>query len=130
MHQLHAGGSLHVARRFPAEAVQFLRGFLPHAGDFLNRQTVQEGGDFRRRQHELPVRFAPVGGHFRQKFVWGDAGRCGQPGLLEDLRADLTGHVRGIRDGQFVVRYVQIGFVQSQRLDQVGVLMENLMNLP
>ncbi len=76
--------------------------------------------------HEEPIGFAPVGGDLGQEFVWGHAGRGRQMQFLTDLLANGARHPgRGGQSG-LVFGNVEVGFVQRQRLDQIGVALEDL----
>src|SRR3546814_1800724 len=61
--------------------------------------------------------------------VVGDARRCGEAGFLPDQAADFLGYASGGGDTGLVPRDVQIGFVQRQRLDDVGEAREYLPHL-
>lgn len=76
-----------------------------------------------------PVGLAIVGSHFRQKLVVRHAGRSDKPQLVADAAPYGPGHVDGQRQTGLVFGHVQKSLVQRERLDQIGVLMENAMNL-
>ena len=76
-----------------------------------------------------PVGLAIVGSHFRQKLVVRHAGRSDKPQLVADAAPYGPGHVDGQRQTGFVFGHVQKSLVQRERLDQIGVLMENAVNL-
>src|SRR5271166_3037607 len=78
---------------------------------------------------KLAVRLALAGRKLGEEFVVGDASRGRQTRLLEDSRANLLGGRRGTRQAAPVLRHIEIGLVERQRLDQRRVLNKNSMDL-
>ena len=85
---------------------------LTHAGYATHRQVHEEGTCLMRLNDKQTVRLAPVGGDLRQKFVRRDTRRSGQIQLFAYLMANRFRHQRRGRQGSFVLRHVQVCFVQ------------------
>src|SRR5258708_35303779 len=62
-----------------------------HAMELADRQAVDEGRAFFRRNDELAVGLAMVRGELGQELGVGDASRGGEPGLWQAARAELPG---------------------------------------
>ena len=92
-------------------------------------QGREEGFDLVRADHEQAIGLAPVRGDLREELVRRDAGRRGEFGFLADLRADrLRGGGRARQAGEGLGD-VEVGLVERQRFDQVGVAREDLAHL-
>ena len=97
--------------------------------EFADRQGFDERRPHLRRDDVLAVRLAVVGGELRQKLVVGDAGRSVEAGYLLDLRTDRQRDVPRQRNALQIFGHVEVGLVQRQRLDDRGVLREDLPDL-
>ena len=82
-----------------------------------------------RRDHAQAVGLVLVGGELGDELVVADAGRGGEAGLGADPAADLLGDRAGDAEPVPVLGDVEIGFVEAQRLDQVGVIGEDRADL-
>src|SRR3546814_5560542 len=79
---------------------------------------------------ELAVGLALIRCKFCQELVIGDARRRRETGFRQYARADFSGRLPRRLDPAAVGRNVEIGFVQRERLDQVGIVRAYRMNLP
>jgi hypothetical protein len=79
---------------------------------------------------ELAVGLALVRGQLSQELVVADARRGGQARVLQDPGANLAGGVGGGGQAPAIGGDVEIGLVQRQRFDQVGVVSEDRVDLP
>ena len=102
---------------------------LAHAGDAADRQRGQEGFDLVRADHAQAVRLVPVRGDLGQELVRRHPGRGGQRGDLADLRPNRLGHRGGAGQAGLRRGHVQVGLVQRQRFDQVGMFEHDLAHL-
>jgi hypothetical protein len=82
-----------------------------------------------RTDHEQAVRLAPVGGDLGQELVRSHARGRGQVGFRANLGADGLRHRGGAGQPGPVLADVEIGLVQRQWLDQVGVAGEDFAHL-
>ena len=82
-----------------------------------------------RLNHKLPVWFTPIRSNFCQKFIRCNACAGGQSRLRQNLGANLFGDLAGIGQLLLVLRYVQIRFIQRNRLNQIGIALKNRVNL-
>ena len=103
---------------------------LADAGQAPDRQRREEGLDLVRADHEQAVGLAPVRGDLGQELVRRDAGRGGELRLLADRGADRLGGRGGGGQAGLGRGDVEVGLVERQRLDQVGVAREDLAHLP
>ena len=76
------------------------------------------------------VWLAVVRCYFGKKLIVGDTGRSDQIQLFPDFSLDSFGYIDSKRDVLLVLRYVQKGFVQRKRFDDIRIFMEYLMYLP
>ena len=119
----------HVEAGAEPERVHLRARRRPDAVEFADRQRFDERWPHFRRDDELAVRLAVVGGELRQELVVGDAGGGVEAGHFLDLRADRERDVARQRDALQVFGDVKIGFVERQRLDDRRVLGEDLADL-
>ena len=70
-----------------------------------------------------------VGRELGDELAVADAGRRGEPGLRADPAADVLGDRPRAAEAEPVLGDVEIGFVEAQRLDQVGVVGEDRADL-
>ena len=70
-----------------------------------------------------------VGGELGDELAVGDAGRGGELALLADAAADVLGDRAGAAEAVPVLGHVEIGFVEAERLDQVGIVEEDRADL-
>ena len=71
-----------------------------------------------------------VGGELGDELAVADAGRRGQPALLADSAADVLGDRPRAAEAVPVLGDVEIGLVEAQRLDQIGIVGEDRADLP
>ena len=101
----------------------------PHAVEALDRQRGDEGGAFVRRDDAEAVGLVLVRCQFGDELVVADAGRGGEAGRVLNPRADLFGDRLGRAQAMAVFADVQIGFVERQRFDRVGIIGEDRADL-
>ena len=77
------------------------------------------------RDHAQAVGLAMVGGELGDELAVGNAGRGGESGFLADPAADVLGDRPRAAEAVPVLGDVEIGLVEAQRLDQVGVVGED-----
>ena len=82
-----------------------------------------------RLDYKEPIGLAPVRGDFSQKLVGRNAGRSGQVELLADLGAYGARNSRRRGQPHLVLGYIQVGFVEREQFNQVGVALVNLARL-
>ncbi len=82
-----------------------------------------------RRDHAQPVGLAMIGGELGDELAVGDAGRGGELALLANAAADVLGDRARAAEPAAVLGDVEIGFVEAQRFDQVGVIGEDRADL-
>jgi hypothetical protein len=95
----------------------------------LHGQRLDEARPHARRDHGLAIRLVQVARHFCEEFAVGDSGRRIEACDLLDPGANDRSDLGRNRDTLLVLGDVEIGFIERQRLDQVGVLGEDLANL-
>ena len=81
-----------------------------------------------RLYHEQAVGFAPIGGDLGEKFVRRYASGGRQARFFLDLRSNVPGDFGRARERALIASDVEVGLVERQRLDQVGVAFEDLTN--
>ncbi|MNC36573.1 hypothetical protein D3C75_851010 [compost metagenome] len=95
--------------------------------------AYRQGGDERvhlgRRDHEQAIGLAPVAGDLGEELVRRHPGRHGDVQLRAHPLADVLGDARGAAGKVRGVGHVQIGFVQRQRFDQLGVVLQDGVDL-
>ena len=94
-------------------------------GDAFDGEWCKEVEDFGGLDDEEAVRFAPVGCEFGEELVGCDAGGGGEVLFFADLLADGLGNFGGAGEVGFVFGDVEIGFVEGERFDEVGVAEED-----
>ena len=109
---------LHPCRRDRADAVKL-----------RDRQRCDEVRAHLGRDDKLAVRLAVAGRELGEELVVGDARRGREAGLLEDARANFLSGRRGGRQAAQVLRDVEIGLVERQRLDQRRVIRKDRVDL-
>ena len=115
--------------RLDTELLHLCRGDRSNPVELADRQRRDEVGSHLRRDDELAIRLALAGRELGEELVVGDAGRCGETGLLENAPANLFRRGgRGLQAAQ-VLRDVEIGFIQRERFDQRCVMAEDRMDL-
>ena len=87
---------------------------------------MEECFDFFGPDHEKPIGFAPVRGDLREKLVRRDAGRRGQRELLADRSADRFGNRGRGRQIRLRLGDIEIGLVERERLDEIGMAQQDL----
>ena len=112
-----------------SQARQLVSGDLADAMQLVHRQLCDEIIDLIRGNHEQPVGFAPVAGDLGQELVRRDASRHGDVQLLRHTTANFLGDARGAAGKMRRVTDIQIRLVQRQRLDQVGELTKDAVNV-
>ena len=107
-----------IGARLDPEPLHLCRGDGSDPVKLGDRQGCDEVGAYLGSDDELAVRLALAGRKLGEEFVVGDARRGRQTRLLEDSRANLLGGRRGGRQAAPVLRDIEIGLVERQRLDQ------------
>ena len=105
---------LHLAGRHGSDAVE------PRDGERGDELGSALGGD-----HSEAVGLAMVGGELGDELAVTDPGRRGEARLLGDPAADVLRDGSGGAEAAAVLGHVEIGFVEAQRLDQVGIIEED-----
>ena len=77
------------------------------------------------RDDAQPVWLFVVGRELGDELAVTDPGRCGQPRFLANAAADVLGDRPRSAETQAVLGDVEIGFVEAQWLDQIGISGEN-----
>ncbi len=114
-----------VAYGFDVQVFEIFFGDFAYAGYASDGKGQQEGICFLRLDDEEAVGLAPVGGDLGEEFVGGYAGRGGEVELVADLLADGAGYAGRCGESGFVFGDVEIGLVEGERFDEVGVLLED-----
>ena len=112
-----------------SEPLHLSRGDRPDAMEARDRQRGDELRALFRRDHAQAVGLAMVGGELGDELAIADAGRGGELALLADPPADVLGDGAGAAEAVPVFGHVEIGFVEAQRLDQVGIVAEDRADL-
>ena len=115
-----------VKPREDSHVVHLLSRLLSYAPDLLHPQLGDEVQRPVGVNHRQPVRFAPVGGNLRQKFAIAHPSRCRQPCRLTDALFDFACDIHPQFNPFFILRHVEKSLVQRDRLNQVGIVVENL----
>ena len=112
-----------------AEPLHLGGGRRPDAMEFLHRQIGDEARPGLRGDDRLPIRLVQVARHLREELAIGNAGRGIETGDLLDAGSDDRCDLGRDRNAPLVLGDVEIGLVQGQRLDQVGMLGEDFTDL-
>ena len=107
----------------------FLRPLRAHAVEPADRQFGDEGRALSGPDHAESVGFVLIAGDLGEEFVVAHPSACGEPGLGADFLADQLGDARRAADAELVLGHVEIGFVEAQRFDQVGMVAEDRADL-
>src|SRR5262249_22729271 len=125
-------GQIHspqVADRLYFHVLQlFLRNFA-NTGNAFHRQRQKKRIYLFRLNDKETIRLFPVRSNLRQEFVRCYACRRCQAELSSNLFANAARDLCGRWQASLALRNVEIGFVERQRFDQVGVALEDLANL-
>ena len=105
--------------------MKFASGHLPHAKKLFDLQVLNETLDVLRADHEQAVRFFPVTGNLRQELVGGHTGGNSDTHLIFHSFAQVLRHQRGTALMLGYLADIQEGFVQRQRLHQIGQFPQN-----
>jgi hypothetical protein len=70
-----------------------------------------------------------IGGKLGQELVVGNAARRNEAGFIQDCGPDLLGRRPGSVDPALVGGHIQICFIERERLDQIRVAGEHLVDL-
>ena len=114
-----------VAYRADVDFCQAARGYFAHAGNALDRERREEVEDLGGPDDEEAVGLAPVGGDLGEELVGGYSGGGGEVLFGADLLANGLGDFGGSGKVGFIFGDVEIGFVEGERFDQVGVAEED-----
>ncbi|MNE34091.1 hypothetical protein D3C80_1277990 [compost metagenome] len=112
------------------QATELVRSHLAHAVQFADRQRSNKRFDFVGRDHKQAVGLAPITGDLGQELVRRHPGRHGDVQLLSNPAANIRGNPRCATGKPGAVRDIQVGFVQRQGLDQIGVVAEDRVYFP
>ena len=124
----HREGAQIGAARHPHGA-EALGGRLAHAEDASHRQRRDEGIDLLGQHHEIAVGLVPVAGHLGQELVRRHPRGDRDADLGAHAPTDVARDQRGAAMAGARRAHVEEGFVQRQRLHQVGVVVEDLADL-
>ena len=75
------------------------------------------------------IGLAIVGGDFGEEFVVRDSSRGDEIEFGADALFDFAGNINGEFDAWLIVGYVEEGFVERDRFDEVGVGVEDFVDL-
>ncbi len=95
-----------------------------------HRQRGDEVSHLMGSDDEQPVGLLPVAGDLGEKLVGRDPGGHRDIELLPHPPADIAGDQGGAAIEQLALGDIQVGFVEGQRLDQLGVVLEDPVDLP
>ncbi|MOA16370.1 hypothetical protein D3C78_1365820 [compost metagenome] len=112
------------------QAPELVGGYLPHTVQLADRQRGNKGFDFIGGDHKQAIGFTPVTGDLGQELVRCHPSRHRDMQLLGYPTANIGGYARGTAGEPGAVGNIQVGFVQRQRLDQVGVIAKDRVNFP
>ena len=98
---------------------------MAHAPDAGDVEGVDKGLCTVGVYHTEPVGLTIVGGNLRQKLAIADTCRGGQLRGLADALLDLTGDVDSHADAALVLRHIEKRLVERQGLYQVGIVVED-----
>src|SRR5690606_21100627 len=104
-----------------AHALKLLGGDTPHTVQLSDRQAKHELVYLRRRDHEQAIGLLPVTGDLGEELVGRNARRDGDAQLLPDAPTNVLGDTRGAAGEVLATGYVEKGFIEGKRLDQVGI---------
>ncbi|MNN17025.1 hypothetical protein D3C81_1301920 [compost metagenome] len=97
---------------------------------FAHRQTTDKVLDLVRSDDEQPVGLFPVTGDLGQKLVRRHACRHGDVQLIGDPAPDVLGNSRCTASEMRAVRHIEVGLVERERLDDLGVIAKNRVDFP
>ena len=99
------------------------------AGEAFDGERREKGVDVFGLDDEEAVGLAPVGGDLGEELVGGDAGGGGEVELVADGVADGAGDFGGGGEAALVFGDVEVGLVEREGLDEVGVAAEDVAGL-
>src|SRR5215472_8632720 len=123
------GLALEIEPGFYAETRHLPRGGGPDAMKLPDRQGLDERRAHFRGDDKQPVRLAVVVSELGEELVVGDPGRRREPGFDADFSPDFFRDLRRRNDALEVIRDVEIGLVERQRLDDRRILREDFPDL-
>ncbi|MBB2671484.1 UNVERIFIED_ORG: hypothetical protein GGE44_001035 [Rhizobium esperanzae] len=129
LHQEFERLLLEVGAGFNAEPVHLFGRRRPHPMEFLDGKCFDEGRPVLRRNDGLAIGLVEVARHLGEELVVGNTGRCVETGDLLDPGADLQRNLGGDFHALQIVRDVEIGLVERQRLNERRVFGKDLADL-
>ena len=107
------------------ERCQPLGTLLTDAGDLAQRQGGDEGRHLLGGQHKQAIGLIQIRGDLGQEFIRCNPGRGGQLQLATNIGPDRLGHARRAPLIQGGIGNIEIGFIQRQGFNPVGVALED-----
>ena len=95
----------------------------------LDRKSGYEVQRLVRMYGTQSIRFPIVRCNLCKKFIIGDSGRCDQVQLFPDTKFYLLCNINCQRDSFLILRNIQKGLIQRQRLNYIGILMKDFVYL-
>ena len=115
--------------RLDPERAHLDRRLWTDAVELRHRQGCNKGLRLVRHDRELAVWLAIVRRDLGEELVAGNSRRGREPGFLVDARPDFLRGLPRRRDASEIVGDVEIGFVERERFDQRGAILEDRLNL-
>ncbi|MCY1436912.1 hypothetical protein D9M71_530520 [compost metagenome] len=97
---------------------------------FADRQCGNKVFYLIRCNHKQAIGFSPVTGDLGQELVRRHTGRDSDMQGTGNASADILGDARGTARIPLAVAHIQVGLVQRQRFDQLGVVAEDRVDFP
>ena len=117
-----------VCARADTQEMHTLCRSTPHPPEGFDGKLGDEVQRLRRMDRAKPVGLARVGSNLREELIIRHTRRSRQPQLLTDAATDLTGYLYGHRLRDLVLRHVEEGLIKRNRLDDIGVVVEDTVN--
>ena len=110
------------------QLVHFFGGDFPHSIKFSDGQCFQKRNDLIRIDRFLAVGFVVITGNFGHEFIDRNPSRSRQTHFIENPHPNFLGQQSGTGISLLVIRDIEIGFIQREWLDQIGVFVKYLVN--
>ena len=117
-----------VSTRADTQEMHTLCRSTPHTPEGFDGKLGDEVQRLRRMDRTEPVGLACVGSNLREELIVRHTRRCRQPQLLADAATDLTCYLYGHRLPDLVLRHIEERLIEGNRLDDIGVVMEDAVN--
>ena len=119
-----------VSPRADTQEMHTLCRSTPHTPEGFDGKVGDEVHRLRRMDRAEPVGLARVGSNLREELIIRHTRRSRQPQLLADAATDLTGYLYGHRLPDLVLRHIEERLIEGNRLDDIGVVVEDAVNGP